>query len=595
MPWDEDNSPSPAVKPAAEQRRVALVIGNGAYDHGRPLANPEKDAAAVAAMFGRLGFELHGGDEGWHKDLGFIEMRRVLADFSIKAENADMAVVYFAGHGMEINGENYLLPKDCMLEHVRRVRAESIALSDVLNDVGGAHRLPMVILDACRVNEFAERIRGLEITRSMNRAGGAVDLEPKEGDVLVAYAARGGQPALDGEGKPNSPYAEALLQHLETPGVDVRRLLDRVRDTVLDATGRQQVPHYYASLPAADILLGERPPSDERSTNPTPHTPAISEAERRWQQIRGTRDIGLLKVFEAQFAGTIEAYYAAQDREELEREQEAERQHREAEQKAAERRLREGPWDFLVGIRDAGAEKRLLKPGDVFRDFDNGPEMVIIQPGTFIMGEADKAHKVTLSQPFAMGRYAVTFDEWDTFASATNGYRPTDDGWGRGRRPVINVSWEDTQAYIKWLNEKMSGREDRPYRLPTEAEWEYACRAGTTTEYSTGDTISKKQAHFSEGDWGNPKQTVEVGSFPANQFGLHDMHGNVWEWVHDRYGDYKKEHLTDPKGPGSGSDRVSRGGSWGNYARFLRSAIRGNGSPGCRNPILGFRLLRQPS
>lgn len=166
-------------------------------------------------------------------------------------------------------------------------------------------------------------------------------------------------------------------------------------------------------------------------------------------------------------------------------------------------------------------------------------------------------------------------------------YRPEDAGWGRGRRPVINVSWDDVQAYIKWLNDKTG----RTYRLPTEAEWEYACRSGTETAYSFGNSISKQQAQFSEGRWGSAKHSVEVGSFPPNDFGLYDMHGNVYEWVQDRYGDYKNSPQTDPQRRNT-AWRVSRGGCWYNHGVHMRSASRHDNSPDLRRPNFGFRLAR---
>jgi formylglycine-generating enzyme required for sulfatase activity len=162
--------------------------------------------------------------------------------------------------------------------------------------------------------------------------------------------------------------------------------------------------------------------------------------------------------------------------------------------------------------------------------------MVALPGGTFLMGspegeegrDADEGpqHEVTI-RSFAIGKYEVTFEEWDACVAAggCNGYQPDDRGWGRGRRPVINVSWDDAQAYMAWLAEATG----KPYRLPSEAEWEYATRAGTTTRYAFGDEITEKEANFG----GTVGKTTEVGSYPANAWGLHDIHGNVVEWVED--------------------------------------------------------------
>ena len=244
---------------ASGERRVALVIGNANYKHGKPLRNPHQDAEAIADLLGRLGFELTASpsqrDRYWHADLDLISMKRIIADFGIAAEKADMAVVYFAGHGLEVDGNNYLLPVDAELEHVRRVRAETASLSELLDEVDGVKQLPLVILDACRDNPFTGRMRGLDDMRSFR--SGLAEIEPS-GDVLVAYAARQGLKAQDGPEGGNSPYAEALVEHLATPNIDLRILLGRVRDTVRDKTGHRQHPHFSGSLGGNEIYLAQK-------------------------------------------------------------------------------------------------------------------------------------------------------------------------------------------------------------------------------------------------------------------------------------------------------------------------------------------------
>ncbi len=228
------------------------------------------------------------------------------------------------------------------------------------------------------------------------------------------------------------------------------------------------------------------------------------------------------------------------------------------------------------------------------------PEMVKIPGGSFRMGcvsgkvcssDEKPVHRVTVSG-FYMGKTEVTFDQWDAcVADGGCTHYPNDRGWGRGKRPVINVSWKDAQTFIKWLSRKTG----QTWRLPTEAEWEYAARAGSTTKYSWGNSVGNNKANCDGcgSQWDN-KKTAPVGSFSANRFGLHDMHGNVGEWVHDWKGKYSSGSQTDPKGPKKGSGRVYRGGSWNYDARGLRSAGRDFSSPGFRDDDLGFRLLRQP-
>lgn len=222
-------------------------------------------------------------------------------------------------------------------------------------------------------------------------------------------------------------------------------------------------------------------------------------------------------------------------------------------------------------------------------------EWADIPAGSFIMGsppeEADRKedeiqHEVKLDA-FRISRYAVTFDQYDMFCEATSRNKPKDEGWGRGNRPVIHVSWDDAAEFAGWAG----------FRLPTEAEWEYACRAGTVGPFSTGDNINTAQANFN-GEFpynGSPKgefrgRTVAVGSFEPNPWGLYDMHGNTWEWCSDWYGDYPPGPVINPSGAGSGTFKVFRGGGWRNYAQLCRSAFRFKYFPDYRHYNIGFRL-----
>jgi formylglycine-generating enzyme required for sulfatase activity len=185
----------------------------------------------------------------------------------------------------------------------------------------------------------------------------------------------------------------------------------------------------------------------------------------------------------------------------------------------------------------------------------------------------------------------VTFEEYDHFCKVTGREEPDDSGWGRGRRPVINVSWRDAHAYCEWLAKETG----QPYLLPSEAEWEYACRAGTTTRYAFGDTIAPKDANYSESKVG---RTTEVGSYPPNAWGVYDLHGNVWEWVEDVWHESYKgapadgAAWTNGEGKQSSRLRVYRGGSRNNHPRVLRSAYRSGIKPVYRKSNLGFRVGR---
>ena len=250
-------------------------------------------------------------------------------------------------------------------------------------------------------------------------------------------------------------------------------------------------------------------------------------------------------------------------------------------------------------------------PGTTFRDTlrcgGEGPLMAVIPPGTFVMGSPPDEparsdgegpqHTVRITQPFAIGVYAVTFDDYDRFACATGAALPEDEGWGRASRPVINVSWRDAQAYCAWLADQ-SGQS---YRLPSEAEWEYACRAGATTPFHFGARLSTALANF-DGNYtynGSAKgeyrvQTLPVGSFPPNAFGLYDMHGNAWEWCQDAWHDSYKGAPQDGAAweAESALPRVLRGGSWGNDPRLCRAALRNGVPPDYRDDDVGFRVCR---
>jgi formylglycine-generating enzyme required for sulfatase activity len=252
----------------------------------------------------------------------------------------------------------------------------------------------------------------------------------------------------------------------------------------------------------------------------------------------------------------------------------------------------------------------LMAPGTVFRDVEAPwcPELVVVPPGQFLMGspageegrydDEGPQHEVRIGYRFALGRYAVTFAEFDAFCEATGRAKPKDQGWGRDRQPVIHVSWEDATAYCAWLME----RTGKPYRLPSEAEWEYACRAGTTTPFSFGDTISTAQANYDgnhtygagrKGEY--RERTLPVDAFQPNGFGHFQMHGNVWEWCEDRWHENYVGAPADGSvwlSKGTESGRVVRGGSWYFGPEDARSAIRYWLVPDDRYADLGFRVSR---
>jgi formylglycine-generating enzyme required for sulfatase activity len=261
-----------------------------------------------------------------------------------------------------------------------------------------------------------------------------------------------------------------------------------------------------------------------------------------------------------------------------------------------------------------GAPDGWFKPGngvtEWFKDHELGPEMVVVPAGSFTMGSpADEPErfgneeqvKVTISRPFAVARFAVSFDEWDACAAdgGCSGYMPEDEGWGRGKPPAINVSWDDAQAYVAWLSRKTG----KTYRLLSEAEWEYVARAGKMTPFWWGSSITPAQANYDGSatpyKGGGAKgeyrwRTVPVDSFQPNPWGLYNVHGNVWEWTEDCWNDSNSGNSGNGSARTSGdcSRRVLRGGSWNGNPQLLRSANRLRYSSGYRVDSLGFRVGR---
>ncbi len=241
--------------------------------------------------------------------------------------------------------------------------------------------------------------------------------------------------------------------------------------------------------------------------------------------------------------------------------------------------------------------------GEVFRDCRQCPEIVVIPAGSFVMGSDDPgargqfrkempARRVTIERPFAIGKFEVTFDEWQ--ACRDDGgctVKPDDHKWGRGRRPVVNITFANTGEYLRWITNKTG----HSYRLPTEAEWEYAARAGTATAYSWGDEVGMDNANCRTCAPEISHQTFPVGSYKPNPFGLYDVHGNVWEWVEDCWNPNHKGAPVDGSARLSGKCqyRVTRSGSWYYVSTNVRSAYRAKYIARAYSYGIGFRLLRE--
>ncbi len=552
--------------------RVALVVGNGTYAAIGALPNPGNDAADMAAALGRLGF-----DVTTVRDADLAGMNESLRLFARSSAGADVAVVFYAGHGLEVDGVNYLVPVDARLERDTDVEYEALALDRVLRATTGA-ALRVVILDACRNNPLSRSMQRTGAARSVSRGSfGELDEALLGEETLVAYAAAAGTTAADGDGR-NSPYTTALLAYLEQP-LELSAVFRRVRAQVLEATDGEQRPHEYGSLLGEHYLGAASGPGTVTVADGLSATVLAQQETVFWQSIVNSESAADFEAYLRQFpAGTFRALAT----------------------------------NRLSALRGGSADRPTARPGadrpqqreagTVFRDCPECPELVVVPSGRFRMGcvsgrdcEDDErpVHEVEVPS-FALGVYEVTFEEYDRFAQATRRNRPNDGGWGRGGRPVMNVSWEDATAYAAWLSEETG----EAYRLPSESEWEYAARAGSTTRYTWGDDIGRNRANCDgcRSRWDDDR-TAPAGSFAANAWGLHDVHGNVWEWVedcwHENYARAPRDGSAWTTG-GNCSRRVVRGGSWLYGPWSLRSAYRDRGDAESRASYIGFRVARTP-
>jgi uncharacterized caspase-like protein len=279
-------------QPAWAAKRVALVIGNAAYQNAPRLPNPVNDGAVIAQTLKDAGFDVVDS----RHDLAAVEMRRALRDFSDRARDADIAVIYYAGHGLEVDGNNYLIPVDAKLERDADVYDEGLSLDRVLVAIEPAKQLRLVILDACRDNPFTKTMKRTLATRSIDR--GLAKVEPTSPNTLIAYSAKAGSTAMDGDGR-NSPFTVALSAHLTTPGLDVRRAFGFVRDDVLKITANRQEPFVYGSLGGEDVPLVPAPTA-VKVPAPAALT-AQAEARRDYELALQIGNKDALKAFLAQY------------------------------------------------------------------------------------------------------------------------------------------------------------------------------------------------------------------------------------------------------------------------------------------------------
>ena len=280
---------------ALAEKRVALIIGNSAYANVEALKNPQHDATSLSEKLKAIGFD----KVTLKLDLASAAVRRELGQFARDAAGANIALVYFAGHGIEVGGTNYLIPTDAKLAHIDDVDFEAIRLSTVMRSLDRANQLKLVILDACRNNPFRASMAGAGTSRSVGR--GLARVTPTGSDTLVAYAAKENTIADDGNGR-HSPYATALLKHIATPNLDVRLLFGRVRDEVLARTGGKQEPFTYGSLSGQILTLVK---SEGDSGDVTDHSDSGQTAVDRealfWSSVKDSKNSKIIETYLKQY------------------------------------------------------------------------------------------------------------------------------------------------------------------------------------------------------------------------------------------------------------------------------------------------------
>ena len=512
---------------ALPAERVALVIGNANYPDARTPLSTTIRDARTLADE----FRRIDFDVDFKENLNKQNMQNAVAAFTGKIANGTVALLYFSGFGLDVGRQTYLIPVDAQIWTEADVRRDGISVDAVLADMHRAGaKVKIIILDAARRSPFERRFRA--------SAAGLAPINAPVG-TLALYSAAPGQ-IIDESSGANNLFVGELIKELRSPNLTAEDIFNRARIGVSRASNNEQVPWVTSSLveefyfrPSSSAVMTPAP-APSPPPQPSPPSPGTSTSSRSSPTV------------------------SAPPPRELPR---------------------------------SGS-----KSGDVFRDCPDCPEMAVVPAGSFAMGSSSEyekpVHRVNIARNFAVGRREVTFAEWDKCVDDGGcKSRPQDRGWGRGDRPVINVSWLDAKEFVVWLSRKTG----QIYRLPSEAEWEYAARAGTDTPFWWGGAAGSRQANCRECNTGQSEQTLPVGTFHANRFGLYDTAGNAAEWVEDCWNDNYVGAPTDGSAWTSGQCRlrVLRGGSFDSASTYTRSTARFRYDFDVRYYANGFRVVRE--
>ncbi|KVZ51786.1 hypothetical protein WL18_30210 [Burkholderia ubonensis] len=619
-----------ARAPSVEPHRVALVIGNGAY-RGHPLANPVHDADAMRDALQALGFDVITLRNATRQ-----QMLDGLAAFQHRIAADGTGLVYFAGHGASVGGTTWLAPVDADVGSLSGLSRTGIDLQTVFDATSRRHgdRIDLIILDSC--------------LSAPPGAGNMAARQPPP-HTLVAYAAAPGTNAADGA--THGVYTAALLQTLALPGLGIAQVFDRAGEMVESATGHRQTPWVASSLSAlsdaatTDAATTLAFPGARRAGTGAGHAgdevlanvgvvafdsrgvmPKDSAEQYEitfWESIKDSKEAGdyeaYLKTYpNGRFASLAQARLARLRAAAPKASAPAPTASptpapapvpalapasaAPASAAAAQPAHTPGspakaPPPAAAAAPSAQQQKGVATAANEIRDCPACPAMLAVSPGTFAMGSnwgdpSEKpAHRVTLDHSFALAKYVVTVAQWNMCRDAGACPRLPGDSNTAPNAPARDLSWDDAQQYVKWLS-KISGKS---YRLPTEAEWEYAARGGTATRYWWGNDMRPGNANCK--DCGPPWRAEapdNVGSFAANPLGFYDMGGGVWEWVSDCW------HNSYKNAPADGRSwdepncqvRVIRGGSWRDGASYMPVSTRFKYDSSVRYSANGFRVAR---
>ncbi|MCF8184044.1 MAG: SUMF1/EgtB/PvdO family nonheme iron enzyme [Polynucleobacter sp.] len=613
----------------ANETRVALIIGNSDYK-AAPLDNPANDASDLANALEKRGFTVL-----VRENVGERGLKEAVDVFAKHLQKGGIGLFFFAGHGIQLKDQNYLIPVDIGFDSDADITYKAVSAEYVLSRMAEAgNRVNVVILDACRNNPYQAS------GRTNNKGLGVMNVGRAEKGTFIAYATSPGSTASDGKGR-NGLYTKHLLNALEVPDTDIDKVFGRVRTGVVRETDGAQVPWTSTSVignfyfdAAEDLAALRRPvkplPAKVEDTRvvAAPYNPA--EESAYWERIKDSRNPADYLGYLEKFSGARRAAYA-----------------RWMAQKYGG--TAPAPTRLAVVSPEPAVPSPPARPavvaaggaaipsaGTAIRDCQDCPTMVTVPGGEYVMGsgreeklrEPDEMppHRVRVAGPFAVGKFEVTRGEYAAFVRETNRehapgchslsggrfHKEPEANWLRpgfeqkDDEPVVCVSWEDAEAYAAWLSRKTL----KAYRLLSEAEWEYVARAGSQgrrhwTEVeqaaacryaSIADSSAKAvlpgMSLFPCSD--GVTHTAPVGKFPANAFGVHDMLGNAWEWVEDCWnvGYAGAPSTALPRLTGSCTERAFRGGAWNSNPITLRSAYRDRESKNERHDNLGFRVAR---